>query len=107
MSDPRTDDISAPQAWLPPESPLAMPVQDLQHEPVTTERDTYRIRVGNFRNPAAICSTPVSSVATSRYCRPWSFTRPTINSAIAPVAAEIMPGRPPAKAITTAMQKDA
>ena len=28
-------------------------------------------------------------------------------SAIAPVAAEIMPGRPPAKAITMAMQKEA
>ena len=31
----------------------------------------------------------------------------TISSAIAPVAAEIMPGRPPVKAMTTAMQKDA
>jgi hypothetical protein len=27
--------------------------------------------------------------------------------AMAPVAAEIMPGRPPAKAVTTAMEKEA
>jgi len=54
-----------------------------------------------------IWNTPVSSVAASRYCRPWSFTRSTITSAIAPVAAEIMPGRPPKKAITTAMQNEA
>lgn len=31
----------------------------------------------------------------------------TITSAIAPVAAEIMPGRPPVNAITTAMLNDA
>jgi hypothetical protein len=31
----------------------------------------------------------------------------TISTAMAAVAAEIMPGRPPAKAVTTAMQKEA
>ena len=41
------------------------------------------------------------------YCRPWFFTRVTISRAIAPVAAEIMPGRPPVKAMTTAMLKEA
>jgi len=55
----------------------------------------------------AICSTPVSSVAASRYCRPCSFTSVTISTAIAAVAAEIMPGRPPTKATTTAMQNEA
>lgn len=54
-----------------------------------------------------ICSTPHNSVAARRYSRPWFFTSVTISRAIAPVAAEIMPGRPPTKAITTAMQKDA
>src|SRR5690606_3962304 len=42
-----------------------------------------------------------------RYCRPCSFTKVIIKSAIAPVAAEIMAGRPPKKAMDTAMQKDA
>lgn len=35
------------------------------------------------------------------------MTNGTINSAIAPVAAEIIPGRPPVNAIITAIQKDA
>ena len=52
-------------------------------------------------------STPVRRVAASRYSRPCSLTSVTITSAIAPVAAEIMPGRPPVKAMTTAMQKEA
>ena len=40
-------------------------------------------------------STPVSTVAASRYCSPCSFTSVTMSSAVAAVAAEIMPGRPP------------
>ncbi len=76
-------------------------------KPVITERETKRISAGSFASPAAICRTPVSTVATSRYCRPWSRTRSTISSAIAPVAAEIIAGRPPAKAITTAMENEA
>ncbi|MNF96973.1 hypothetical protein D3C84_797840 [compost metagenome] len=46
-------------------------------------------------------------MAASRYSRPWFLTRVTISSAMAPVAAEIIPGRPPTKAITTAIQKEA
>src|SRR3990167_2876226 len=75
--------------------------------PVTTERETKRIRAPSLSRPAPICSIPVSKVATSRYCRPWSLTSVTITSAMAPVAAEIMPGRPPAKAMTTAMLNEA
>ena len=76
-------------------------------KPVITERETKRISEPSRSSPAATCSTPVSSVAASRYCRPCSFTSVTITSAIAPVAAEIMPGRPPAKALTTAMLNEA
>jgi hypothetical protein len=75
--------------------------------PVMTERETNRITSPTRNTPARICTTPVSNVATSRYCSPCSFTSVTIRSAIAPVAAEIMPGRPPTKAMTTAMQNDA
>jgi len=75
--------------------------------PVMTDRDTNRINVPRRNAPAAICNTPVSTVAASRYCSPCSFTSVTITSAMAPVAAEIMPGRPPANAVTTAMQNDA
>ncbi len=76
-------------------------------KPVTTERDTKRITVASLKMPKMICSTPVSTVAASRYCSPCSRTRVTISRAMAPVAAEIMPGRPPAKAVTTAIQKEA
>src|SRR5690606_3996878 len=57
--------------------------------------------------PARICNTPHSKVAASRYSSPCSRTRVTMSSAMAPVAAEIMPGRPPVKAITTAIQNEA
>ena len=46
-------------------------------------------------------------MAANKYCRPCSLTSVTINKAIAPVAAEIIPGRPPTKAITTAIQNEA
>ncbi len=76
-------------------------------KPVITERDTKRIKTPSLSRPATICSTPVSTVAASRYCSPCSLTSMTITSAMAPVAAEIMPGRPPVKAMMTAMLNDA
>ena len=76
-------------------------------KPVTTERETKRISEPSRKAPAMTCSTPVSTVAASRYCRPCSFTSSTITRAMAPVAAEIMPGRPPVKAMMTAMLKEA
>jgi hypothetical protein len=75
--------------------------------PVTTERETKRIRSPRRKMPARIWNRPVRSVAASRYCSPWSFTREPMTRAMAPVAAEIMPGRPPAMAVMTAMQKEA
>ena len=54
-----------------------------------------------------ICKTPQSSEAAKRYSSPWSLTRVTISRAIAPVAAEIIAGRPPTKAMVTAMTKEA
>ena len=72
-----------------------------------TERETKRINVPSLSQPATIWSTPVSTVAASRYCRPCSLTSVTMTRAMAPVAAEIMPGRPPAKAMIVAMLKQA
>gem|GEM_PF-3032155 len=76
-------------------------------KPVITERDTKRISAPSLSAPISICSTPVRMVAANRYCRPWSLTRSTITSAMAPVAAEIMPGRPPAMAVITAIENEA
>jgi hypothetical protein len=55
--------------------------------------------------PAAIWISPARTVAASRYCSPWSRTSVTIRTAVAAVAAEIMPGRPPVIAVITAMEK--
>ena len=76
-------------------------------KPTTTERETKRISMFSRSAAASSCSSPARMVAANRYCRPWSRTRSTITSAIAPVAAEIMPGRPPAIEVTTAMQNEA
>ena len=76
-------------------------------KPVTTDRDTKRISAPSRNSPAPICSRPVSTVVARRYSRPCSFTSVTISSAMAPVAAEIIPGLPPATAVTTAMENDA
>ena len=74
-------------------------------KPVITERETKRIRSPSLRKPATIWISPASTVAASRYCSPCSRTRVTISTAVAAVAAEIMPGRPPVKATMTAMEK--
>lgn len=76
-------------------------------KPVMTERETKRITRPSFRKPAAIWMSPISRVAAKRYSRPCSLTSVTIRTAVAAVAAEIMPGRPPAKAETQAMAKEA
>jgi hypothetical protein len=50
---------------------------------------------------------PVSRLAANRNSTPWSRTSPPISSDIAPVAAEIIAGRPPTKAMVMAMTNEA
>lgn len=50
---------------------------------------------------------PARMVAAKRYSTPWSLTSETMTRAMAPVAAEIMAGRPPAKAMMMAMLNEA
>jgi hypothetical protein len=75
--------------------------------PVMTERGTKRISFATPSAASASWKTPATIVAASRYSTPCSSTRPTTTSAIAPVAAEIIAGRPPASAIVTAIVNDA
>ena len=72
-----------------------------------TARGMNFITLATLKTPNRIWMTPVKIVAASKYSSPWSRTSGTINSAIAPVAAEIIAGRPPAMAVTTAMQNEA
>ena len=99
--------ISKPWSWNCGNCAIKIMMASALTKPVTTDRETKRIKLPNFSAPAMICSTPVKMVAGSRYSSPWSRTSATSSTAMAPVAAEIIPGRPPTKAMTTAIQKDA
>ncbi len=76
-------------------------------KPVITDFETNRITDPTFRSPKINWITPQSTVAARRYSTPWTFTRVPTRRAIAAVAAEIIAGRPPAKAVMTAIRKEA
>ena len=76
-------------------------------KPVITDRETKRIRRPRRSAPAITWKIPARIVVANRYWIPWSRTRSMNRTAIAPVAAEIMAGRPPAMAVTTAIEKEA
>jgi hypothetical protein len=76
-------------------------------KPVITVRGTNRIRRATPSQPNSTCRTPVTIVAAKRYSTPCSRTSGTISSAMAPVAAEIIAGRPPAMEMMTAMLNEA
>ncbi|MNI39388.1 hypothetical protein D3C73_935690 [compost metagenome] len=74
-------------------------------KPVMTLRLTNLMYRPSFSRPMPIWKTPHSREAANRYSRPCSRTRVAIRSAMAPVAAEIIAGLPPTKAMVTAMTK--
>ena len=76
-------------------------------KPVITERGTKRISLATPSDPSRIWIAPARIVAASRYSTPCSLTSETTTRAIAPVAAEIIAGRPPVKAIATAIVNEA
>ena len=76
-------------------------------KPTITVRGMNRISRPTPSAPSATWIDPARIVAAKRYSTPWSFTSETTTSAIAPVAAEIIPGRPPAKAMITAIENEA
>ena len=76
-------------------------------KPTITVRGTNRINSPTPRTPKMNWKIPARIVAAKRKPTPWSATRSTTTRAMAPVAAEIMPERPPAKAITIAIENDA
>ena len=49
--------------------------------------------------PAINCKAPIKTTVANRYSAPWSITNDTMTTANAPVAPEIIPGRPPIKAV--------
>ena len=76
-------------------------------KPTITVRGMNRMRRPTPSAPKATWMTPAMMVAANRYSTPCSLTSGTMTRAMAPVAAEIMAGRPPAKAMMTAMENEA
>ena len=72
-------------------------------KPTMTVRGTNRMSLWTPSSPKRIWKAPVRTVAANMYSTPWSRTSCTSTSAIAPVAAEIIAGRPPANAMMIAM----
>ncbi len=66
-----------------------------------------RMNLPSFSKPKAICSRPISTTVANRYSTPWVTTSATITTASAPVAPEIMPGRPPKAAVMRPTMKAA
>ena len=61
----------------------------------------------NFKNPAAICINPARITVAKMYSTPWLLANATITTAIAPVAPDIILGRPPKMDVTNPIIKAA
>ena len=86
---------------------MKMRIASALTKPVMTERLTNCISRSSRSSAAMPWNTPIKMVAAKRYSTPWSRTSGTTTTATAAVAAEIMPGRPPVKAITIAIATEA
>ena len=75
--------------------------------PVITAFGTNFMAWPSRKAPNRNWMIPVRTVAANRYSSPWSRTSVIMRSAMAPVAAEIMPGRPPTNDVVTAITNEA
>jgi hypothetical protein len=76
-------------------------------KPTITERGMKRMSRVTPRMASRIWKTPARITAAMRWSSPWLRISGAITRATAPVAAEIMAGRPPTKEMVTAMVKEA
>src|SRR5690606_38718850 len=75
--------------------------------PTITDRGANRISRATPRLPRMIWKSPPTMTVAIRYPSPCSRASGATTRAMAPVAAEIMAGRPPTNAIVTAMVNEA
>ena len=68
-------------------------------KPNITGYGIMRINLPHRNRPTLICIRPINTTVANKYSTPWSTTNDTITTAKAPVAPEIMPGRPPNTAV--------
>ncbi len=76
-------------------------------KPTMTLRGRKRISRATPTAARSTCSRPPRTTAATRYPRPYSSASGATTRAMAPVAALIMAGRPPVKAMVTAMVNEA
>ncbi len=76
-------------------------------KPTITLRGTNRISRATPSAPRTIWKTPASRTAATRWPKPCSRFSGAMTRATAPVAAEIIAGRPPTTAMVTAMVNEA
>ena len=70
-------------------------------KPSITGCGTSRMNLPHLITPAMTCRTPMRTTVAKRYSTPCWATSATMTTASAPVAPEIMPGRPPISAVTS------
>ena len=68
-------------------------------KPSITGCGTSRINLPHCMTPANIWIRPIRTTVTNRYSTPCCATKATMTTANAPVAPEIIPGRPPINAV--------
>ena len=68
-------------------------------KPSITGCGTSRMNLPHCMTPAKIWISPMSTTVANRYSTPCCATKATITTAKAPVAPEIIPGRPPINAV--------
>ena len=78
---------------------IAITIANPLTKPSITGSGTILINFPSLRIPAINCRIPIKITVANKYSVPWSITRATITTANAPVAPEIIPGRPPTKAV--------
>src|SRR5690554_371814 len=72
-------------------------------KPIITGVGTNRMNLPNRATPTPTCSKPANMTVANTYSTPCETTREINTTATAPVAPEIIPGRPPRIDVTSPM----
>ena len=95
----KTNAPSAASVLKLPSCAIPITIASPLTKPSITEWGTMRISFPNRPMPIAICMMPHRITVGNRKFTPCCMTKVTITTAIAPVAPEIIPGRPPTIAV--------
>ena len=99
--------VAVPGTWNWPSWARKITMASPLTKPSITGCGTSRMNLPSRNAPASTCRMPISTTVAKRYSTPWLATRATMTTASAPVAPEIMPGRPPSSAVIRPTRKAA